>query len=75
MTEMTEKTCELHRAVITTRLESVELQTKSIFAEIEEVRNLQKMILYALIFIAMATICTLLGVILGRGLDFGWLII
>jgi hypothetical protein len=41
---------------------------------IEEVRGLQKTILYALIGISVGVALTLFGVLLGRGIDFGWLI-
>lgn len=76
MTEdcVTHEMCELRRQVITTRVNGQDTQIDGILDEIREVRNLQKTILYTLIFISIGVACTLMGVVLGRGIDFGWLI-
>jgi len=66
--------CNLHRELINTKLAACNARVEGILAEIQGVRDLQRMILYALIGIGFGVACTLAGVIVGRGLDFGWLI-
>jgi hypothetical protein len=73
--------CALHREVINTKLEmlsgvdaAIEGRMVRIEDGIDEIRQLQKNIYYALIAISIGTVLTLMGVILGRGIDFGWLI-
>ena len=78
---VTTKICDLHREVIESKLQVLKGADKAIEARmlgiekgIEEIRGLQKNIYYALIAISVGVTLTLLGVILGRGVDFGWLI-
>jgi hypothetical protein len=78
---VTPEMCSLHREVINTKLkmlegvdDAIEGRMLRIEAGIDEIRQLQKNIYYALIGISVGTVLTLLGVILGRGIDFGWLI-
>lgn len=66
--------CALHREVIETKLQATNERVDGILQEIQCVRDLQKQILYALIGIGFGVACTLAGVVLGRGIDFGWLI-
>ena len=73
--------CSLHREVINTKLqmmkgvdEAIEDRMVRIEEGIVEIRVLQKNIYYALIGISVGTALTLLGVVLGRGFDFGWII-
>ena len=73
--------CELHREVLdakmgatTTTITALNQRIEGILEEIKEVRNLQKTIQWMLLFIAIGTACTLLGVVLGRGFDFGWIV-
>ena len=67
-------TCALHRELIETKLAACNERVDGILMEIQCVRDLQKTILYTLIIIGFGVACTLAGVIVGRGLDFGWLI-
>jgi hypothetical protein len=71
---VTTTTCALHRELIETKLAACNARVDGILTEIQGVRDLQRMILYALIAIGFGVACTLAGVIVGRGLDFGWLI-
>lgn len=66
--------CALQREVLETKLEACNNRVDGILQEIQAVRDLQKNIYYTLIFISLGVVCTLLGVVLGRGIDFGWLI-
>lgn len=66
--------CVLHREVIETKLDATNKRVDGILIEIQGVRDLQRQILYALILIGFGVACTLAGVVLGRGIDFGWLI-
>jgi len=75
-----ETLCHLRREVIETKITALkdcdtalENRMKGIECGIEEVRTLQKTILYAIIFIAIGVCLTLFGVVVGRGFDFGWL--
>jgi hypothetical protein len=71
---VTADTCALHRELIETKLAACNARVDGILVEIQGVRDLQKTILYALILIGFGVACTLAGVIVGRGLDFGWMI-
>jgi hypothetical protein len=71
---ITPETCKLHRELIDTKLAACNARVDGILEEIKGVRDLQRTILYALIVIGFGVACTLAGVIVGRGLDFGWLI-
>lgn len=71
---VTPEMCKLHRELINTKLDACNERVDGILAEIQGVRDLQRMILYALIGIGFGVACTLAGVVLGRGIDFGWLI-
>jgi hypothetical protein len=73
-TPISPEICALHREVITTKIAACESRVDGILEELQEVRQLQKTILYTLIFIAIGVICTLAGVVLGRGVDFGWIV-
>ncbi len=73
--------CRLHREVIDAKIETLKAKDDSLDNRmqriedgIEEVRALQKTILYALIGISVGVALTLFGVLLGRGIDLGWLI-
>jgi hypothetical protein len=61
-------------AALKERNENMETRMERIEAAIEEVRNLQKTILYAIISLAILGFCTLLGVLVGRGIDLGWFV-
>jgi hypothetical protein len=82
MTEtVTPDVCRLHREVIDSKIETLKQKDDSLDNRmeriengIEEVRGLQKTILYALVGISVGVALTLFGVLLGRGIDFGWLI-
>lgn len=83
MTEVavTTDVCKLHREVIDTKIEalkqkdvSLDTRMQGIEDKIQAVFDLQKTILYALIGISVGVALTLFGVILGRGIDFGWLL-
>jgi len=73
--------CRLHREVIDAKIETLkqkdhalDKRMEGIENKIQEVFDLQRTILYVIIFIAVGTILTLIGVLLGRGVDFGWLL-
>lgn len=70
---VTGEMCSLHRQVIDTKMDACNQRVDGILEEIQGVRDLQKNILYALMFIAVGVACTLAGVVLGRGFDFGWI--
>lgn len=77
---VTREVCELHHQVTAAKIESLQLcdeklekRMDGIEEGIASVQALQKQILYAIIFVAVGTIMTLTGVIVGRGIDFGWL--
>ncbi len=82
MTEpVTVDVCKLHREVIDTKIEALKQRDddldekmQGIQEGIQEVRKLQTTILYAIIGVAIGVALTLFGVILGRGIDFGWLL-
>lgn len=64
----------MHRELIDTKMAACNDRVDGILEEIQGVRTLQKNILHTLFFIALGVACTLAGVVLGRGFDFGWLI-
>jgi len=66
--------CALHRDVIRVQVEACDKRVDGILEELREVRELQVSIRNYILFIAVGVILTLLGVILGRGMDFGWLL-
>jgi hypothetical protein len=70
--------CDLHRQVIDTKIDAMktcddalENRMDGIETGIAEVRDLQTKILYAIIGLFGASILTLIGVLLGRAIDFG----
>jgi len=78
---LTPEVCYLHRAVIDAKIESLKQRDEALDSRmmriemgIEEVRALQKTILYALVGISVGVALTLFGVIIGRGIDFSWLV-
>jgi hypothetical protein len=78
---VSKESCELHRQLIEEKIKGVdgrigqnEKRTDDIMDEIKGIRDMQKQTLYVLVFIACGVILTLCGVILGRGLDFGWIV-
>jgi hypothetical protein len=80
-TNITPNVCQLHRDVIYAKIETLtqkdnalDRRMEGIENKIQEVFDLQRTILYVIIFIAVGTCLTLSGVLLGRGIDFGWLI-
>lgn len=78
---ITPDVCKLHREVIDAKIETLTQKDRALDARmagiedgIKMVRDLQTKILYAIIVMAFGTICTLIGVLYGRGLDLGWII-
>jgi len=74
--------CKLHRDVIDAKIDSLKQRDEALDSRmmriemgIEEVRALQKTILYALIGISVGVALTLFGVIIGRGIDFSWILL
>jgi len=72
--------CRLERKTIETEIEALkkcdgdlEERMKDIKADIKDVLALQKTLLYAIIFVSIGVALTLFGVLMGRGIDFGWL--
>jgi hypothetical protein len=53
------------------RCDTIEGEVSGMRADLKEVRDLQKTILYAIIGLFAASILTLIGVIAGRAIDFG----
>jgi hypothetical protein len=66
--------CKLHREVIDTKVAACNQRVDGVLEAVQEVRSLQKTIMITLLVIAIGVGCTLFGVIMGRGIDFGWLI-
>jgi len=66
--------CILHREVLDAKILACDRRVDGILEEIREVRQLQKNIQWTLFFIALGVGCTLLGVVLGRCFDFGWIL-
>jgi hypothetical protein len=78
---VTKEVCDLHHQVTAAKIESLQLcdeklekRMDGIEEGIAAVQGLQKQILYVIIFIAIGTIMTLVGVIVGRGFDLGWMV-
>ena len=65
--------CKLHREVLDIKIAACDRRIDGILAEIQGVRDLQRQILYTLIIIGFVATFTLIGVLLGRGVDFGWI--
>lgn len=63
--------CEIRHQAIDQRCEALEGELNGMRGDLKEVRDLQKQILYAIIGIFGTLIVTLLGVIMGRAIDFG----
>lgn len=63
--------CVLRHQMINEKFEAIEIEMSGMRADLREVRNLQKTILYAIIGLFAASILTLIGVIAGRAIDFG----
>lgn len=63
--------CVLRHQMIDEKFEAIETEMSGVRADLREVRNLQKTILYAIIGLFAASILTLIGVIAGRAIDFG----
>lgn len=63
--------CVLKHAMVRTEIENLEKRIDGIEGKIEEVYNMQKTILYAIIGTFGTTIMILIGVIAGRAIDFG----
>lgn len=71
---VTIRECDLHRALVNEKLAATNKRVDGILEEIQEVRHLQTRIYNTIIAIAILTLCTLVGVLLGRGIDLGWFI-
>jgi hypothetical protein len=71
---ITPETCALLRKLFDAQLAATNARVDGILEEIQCVRDLQKQILYTLIIIGFGVGFTLFGVLVGRGLDLGWLI-
>ena len=73
-TSVSPEMCSLHREVIEAKLLVCNERVDWILEELKGVRDLQKQILYTLIFLSVGVSLTLFGVLIGRGVDFGWLV-
>ena len=73
-TSVSPEMCSLHREVIEAKLLACNERVDGILEELKGVRDLQKQILYTLIFLSVGVSLTLFGVLIGRGVDFGWLV-
>jgi len=71
---ITPEICRLHRELINEKIASCDARVDGIYEELRAVRDLQVSIRNTMIVIAAGVILTLLGVLLGRGVDFGWII-
>jgi hypothetical protein len=63
--------CLMRHQVIDKRCGDLEDEMQGMRGDIKEVRDLQKQILYAIIGIFGTLVVTLIGVIMGRAVDFG----
>jgi hypothetical protein len=70
--------CIMRHEVVDTKIASLECEIGTVkehqaglHEDIKEVRDLQKQILYAIIGLFGASVLTLIGVLVGRGIDFG----
>ena len=66
--------CDLHRELLNEKMSSTNKRVDGILEEIQEVRMLQRQIYNAIIGVAILAFVTLLGVVIGRGIDLGWLL-
>jgi predicted AAA+ superfamily ATPase len=78
---ITAKMCELHREVIEAKLSITDKRIDNIMDELKDVKdeirglsNIQRNMYYAVIFVAIASVLILIGVLLGRGIDLGLLL-
>jgi len=71
---ITPEMCNLHRQVLDAKIAACDKRVDGILEEIKGVRDLQKQILYVLVAIGFGVAFTLIGVVVGRGFDFGWII-
>lgn len=71
---ITSEICSLRHEIIETKIHAVEERVDGIQACLQEVRDLQTKILYAIIGLFGTSIMILIGVIAGRAIDFGALI-
>ena len=72
--QITNTICHLRHEIIDTKIQAVEDRVDGIQACLQEVRDLQTKILYAIIGLFGTSIMILIGVIAGRAIDFGALI-
>ena len=70
--------CIMRHEVVDAKIASLECEISAVkehqaglHEDIKEVRDLQKQILYAIIGLFGASVLTLIGVLVGRGIDFG----
>ena len=68
---VTPEVCALHHQIQETKIAAVESRMDGIEGSIGEVRDLQIKILYAIIGLFGASVLTLIGVLMGRAVDFG----
>ena len=71
---VTPEICNLHRDLINAKIGACDARVDGIMDELRAVRDLQVSIRNTMIVIAAGVILTLLGVVLGRGFDFGWIV-
>jgi len=76
-----ERMCDLHRQLIDEKIKAIDAHIEvtdekvdGILEEIQGVRDLQKQILYTIIISLVLGLFTLVGVLLGRGIDFGFVV-
>jgi len=63
--------CILHRQVIDTKLTANEKRIDGLETKIDEVLNMQRNTLISIVSILIVLILILIGVLIGRGVDFG----
>jgi hypothetical protein len=66
--------CSLHREVITTKLEACNERVDGLMEKVDEIITLQRNTIYGIAVIFGTLVLILLGVLLGRSVDFGLLI-
>lgn len=69
-TTVPHEVCILRHEIVDTKIEAVETRMNGVEGCIQEVRDLQIKILYAIIGLFGASILTLIGVLAGRAIDF-----
>ena len=79
---ITPEVCRLHRKVVDGKLEVFKVKDEALDTRMKGIENgikgvyaLQRTILYAIIGLAVGVALTLFGVLLGRGIDFGWILL